>query len=322
MKKMKKGQKKMKQRQLGRNMRPVPKLWSVPTPKHNLPSIDGRVRLYHYTTMVCVGSIMTHGLIKGDVFGKIDGTRNWNAPNLTSENKYHNPANRDITQEVKKGYVRLEIYFEETDENIIPHSWFDRTYCNGLNRKVIRSSNADGNCNGNIDKQYLYKGPISPKMIKKISVWNENTEYWDRLSKTQILDLIKEYSLPKLSYCGKDYINYDWLRMCGHSLNDWTGKMEEFYEKTDEYEVLSPLYKLTDFINNHLVGTRLGEYKMTVKNMFLQGDYEDAFQYVVKTYNKLSKNPVGEEWFQNLHKRQETWYEFYEGNIHYVKKVA
>ena len=155
-----------------------------------------------------------------------------------------------------------------------------------------------------------------------ISVWNENTEYWDRLSKTQILDLIKEYSLPKLSYCGKDYINYDWLRMCGHSLNDWTGKMEEFYEKTDEYEVLSPLYKLTDFINNHLVGTRLGEYKMTVKNMFLQGDYEDAFQYVVKTYNKLSKNPVGEEWFQNLHKRQETWYEFYEGNIHYVKKVA
>lgn len=315
-------EKKMRQRHLRGTMRSGPKLWSIPTPKHNLSSIDGKVRLYHYTPMGRLGSIMTHGLIKGDVMGNIYGTRNWNAPNLTSESEYHNPANRDVTRDVEKGYVRLEIYFEETDENIIPYGWFDRTYCDGVNRRTIEGSNADGNRNGDIDKQYLYKGPISPKMIKKISVWNKNTGYWDRLSKTQILDLIKEYSLPKLSYLGEDYINFDWLRMCGHSLNDWTGKVKEYYEKTDEYEVMSPLYKLTDFINNRLKGDKLGKYKMELQDMVLKGEWEDAFSYVIQTYNKLSKNPVGEEWVQNLHRRQNTWYECYEGNIHYVKKVA
>ena len=56
--------------------------------------------------------------------------------------------------------------------------------------------------------------------------------------------------------------------------------------------------------------------------MMLRGEWEDAFSYVIQTYNKLSKNPVGEEWVQNLHRRQNTWYECYGGNIHYVKKVA
>ena len=299
-----------------------PKLWSVPIPKHTLPQIGGKVRLYHYTPIANVGSIMTHGLIKGDVLGDNYGVRNWNAPNLTSENTFHNPANRTITKEVEDGYIRLEIYFEETDENIVPFGWFDRTYCNGLNRKVIRTANQEGQNNGNIETQYLYKGFISPKMIKKISVWNEDTGYWDRLSQTQIKELVKEYSLPKLSFCGKNYITYDWLRMCGHSLNDWTGKIEAFYEKTDEYEVFSPLYELTDFINNHLKGSRLGEYKMTVQKMMFERKIEQAFQHIIKTYNKLSNNPVGEEWSENLRTRQKTWGKFYSGNPEYQKKVA
>ena len=110
--------------------------------------------------------------------------------------------------------------------------------------------------------------------------------------------------------------------MCGHSLNDWTGKIEAFYEKTDEYEVFSPLYKLTDFINNHLKGTRLCEYRMTVQTMILDRKFEQVVHYIIKTYNKLSKNPVGEEWTENLRTRQKTWVKFYSGNPEYQKEVA
>ena len=223
---------------------------------------------------------------------------------------------------MEHGYIRLEIYFEETDENIIPFGWFDHTYCNGQNRKVIRSANQEGQNNGNIDAQYLYKGFISPKMIKKISVWNEDTGYWDRLSQTQIKELVKEYSVPKLSFCGINYITYDWLRMCGHSLNDWTGKIEAFYEKTDEYEVFSPLYELTYFINNHLKGNRLVEYKMTVQKMTFEDKFEQLVNYIIKTYNKISNNSVGDEWTENLHTRLNTWGKFYSGNPEYQKKVA
>ncbi len=55
---------------------------------------------------------------------------------------------------------RLEIYFDENDENIINYGWFDRTHCNNLNRKTIASANEQGKMNGNIDEQYLYRGKI------------------------------------------------------------------------------------------------------------------------------------------------------------------
>ena len=41
--------KKMKRKKLKDTRKSRPPLWSVPVPKHNLPSIGGKVRLYHYT---------------------------------------------------------------------------------------------------------------------------------------------------------------------------------------------------------------------------------------------------------------------------------
>lgn len=67
---------KIARQKLQKIMRSVPKLWSVPIPKHTLPQIGGKVRLYHYTQIANVGSIMTHGLIKGDVLAGNYGVRN------------------------------------------------------------------------------------------------------------------------------------------------------------------------------------------------------------------------------------------------------
>ena len=61
---------------------------------------------------------------------------------------------------------------------------------------------------------------------------------------------------------------------------------------------------------------------MTVQRMRFERKIEQAFQYIIKTYNKLSKNPVGEEWTENLRTRQKTWGKFYPGNPEYQKKVA
>ena len=173
---------KMKRKNLKDTRKSRPALWSVPILKHNLPSIGGKVRLYHYTHIDRIGSIMTYGLIKGDVVGDTEGVRNWNAPNLTSENEFHNPANK-VRGHIEEGYLRLEIYFDENDKNIVPYGWFDRTYCGDKNRETIARCNEMGNRNGDIDRQYLYKGPIFPQMIKKVSVWNKETGYWDRLFK-------------------------------------------------------------------------------------------------------------------------------------------
>ena len=281
-----------------------PALWSVPAPKHDLCEVNGRVRLYHYTPIDRVGSIMTHGLIKGDVVGgldEVDANRNWNAPNLTAENKFHNPAN---APDCHLSSVRLEIQFDATDKNIIPYDWFDQTYCGGQNVRLIALGNARGGRNGNINDQFLYRGPIPPKMIKKFSVWNQETGYWDRLSKNQISDLIKEYEERGMSYAGMPYLVFDWSRMCGFSLNDWTGQVRSYYQKTDGKEVMAPLYALTDFINDNLKGRRLRNYKIELyKFRFSKSIYETS-EFIIKTYNKISREPVGTDWFQDLRKRQ------------------
>jgi hypothetical protein len=308
--------KNMKRKKLKQTRNSRPALWSVPIPKHNLPSIGGKVRLYHYTPIDRIGSIMTYGLIKGDVVGDKVGGRNWNAPNLTSQNEFHNPANRgnEINEE---GYLRLEIYFDEKDRNIVPFGWFDRTYCGDRNREVIWGSNVAGNQNGDIDKQYLYKGPIFPQMIKKVSVWNGETGYWDRLSKNKILELTNIQSLPTLSFMGRNELTFDLVRMCGFSFDDWTGQIREFYAKTDDREVMKPLYELTDYINDTLQGRKLRDYKRDVTIKMTSGKYNETILFIMDTYgelfgrNEISKEPVGLEWIDNLRDRQLLWDEKY-----------
>lgn len=324
-----KNQKNLKRKKMKQALRARPKLWSVPVPKHNLRAIGNKVRLYHFTKMFHLGSLMTHGLIFGDVIGNNDfdgviGNKNlkrgYNAPNLTSENKCHNPSN--IPKELMQDYVRLEVYFDENDRNIIPMGWFDRTYCGGINKMLIDSLNLQGKQNGDINTHYLYKGAINPSMIKKISVWNEETGYWDRLSKTKILEIINSQSQNTLTYKGVDFFTIDHLRIMGSTLNDWTGKVREFYAKTDDREVLQPLYELTDFINDNLKGRQLLDFQRYVEDC-LHGksiNLDRMFQFIALTYNKISKEPVGKEWGDNLRERQMLWYERYGKETHTIHR--
>ena len=161
-------------------------------------------------------------------------------------------------------------------------------------------------------------------MIKKISVWNKETGYWDRLSKNKILELINSYSQTTLAFRGLDVFNIDNLRMTGNSLNDWTGKVREFYAKTDDREVLKPLYELTDFINDNLKGRELLNFQNYIKDC-LYGkniDSERMFQFIRATYNKISKEPVGKEWGDNLRDRQMLWYERYGKETHKIHTRA
>ena len=80
--------------------------------------------------------------------------------------------------------------------------------------------------------------------------------------KTENLELTNTQSQSTLSFCGRNEPTYDWLRMCGFSLNDWTGKIKEFYAKTGDREVMKPLYELTDYINDDLNGRKLRDYKV------------------------------------------------------------
>ena len=288
--KMKKRQLKLKKKQLkSKNKKYVgtyeKKLWSVLPPEHNLPKIGNQVRLYHYTKDHYLSSILEHGLIKGDVFGgRIDG-HNYNAPNLTAENEFHNPANK-LKQDISdKSYLRLEIYFDADDKNIIPYAWFDKNYCKNQNRNIIAHANSEGNMNGNIEKQYLYKGYISPKMIKKVSAWNPETKYWDRLSKGDIQKLNNPFN-------GSD--NFDWGRIVGFSRRDWTGELENLYKKIDNNLAYQPVYKFSDWILDNFENNKefMKIYREGIMRI-IGSEIEDVISpivaHVFKTVNWIQK---------------------------------
>lgn len=293
---LKSKRKKLKQQSRHKRIKPNntrPKLWSVPIPEHNLPVIDNKVRLYHFTDNFKLDSILKHGLIKGDIYGGRTKDhfliQNYNGVNLTSENEFHNPANKPVSFTTKENtYLRLEVYFDADDTNIISFSWFDKVYFNNTNRDLIAECNAKGNNNGDINKQYLYKGYISPDMIKKVSAWNPKTKYWDRLSKGDIHKL----SNP---YLGNWVFEYG--RVGGWDLIDWSGKLDYLKSETDYTNMFLPVYMLSDALVRRFNKQQLRIFQRNL-DTYIAGFKENwttkMIEYVVKEYNRFFKDEYKE----------------------------
>ena len=283
--------------------------WSIATHPHDLPSKNGKVRLYHFTVSENLPGILRYGVIKGDVCGPdILVGQNWNAPNLTKENRLHNPMNTPVFN--TEPVIRLEVYFDENDENIINMGWFDRRYCKRQNKNLIDDLNAEGSMNGNINDHYIYRGWIKPEQIKKISVWNPETRYWDRFSKSQKIDAENLNSDLSMTCSRRTHLAYDWLRMCGlgQGVYDLTGHLQKYYEMTDETEVLSPLYAKTDKIGATLKGKELRNYRIFLKHLITDVyDIRYHLTFIAETYNKYVAKECDADWFEQVVGRINTW---------------
>lgn len=290
MTKLKQKQRKIKQQKANQ----IPTLWSVPNPKHNLPSINGKVRLYHFTKPYCLGSILKNGLIRGDTIANPNVLIGYNCPNLTSENEFHNPANIPSNYFQETDYIRLEVYFDEDDKNIVNYGWFDKTYVNNTNRKIIEQCNREGKSNGNIDKQFLYKGEIKPSMIWKISKWNKETRYWDRLSKQEVSNYCRSYDPSALSFNGINQPCLDLARLSGAHLGnrDFTGVLADFFKKTTSTEVLSPTYELNDKIFLSTKGKHLQEHREKLFAIYQKQDCPTLINYIANRYFASLGNSV------------------------------
>lgn len=292
MSKLRQKQRKDKRKKL-QQKNTTPALWSIPTPHHNLPSINGKVRLYHYTQHYCLGSILEHGIIFGDTIANAkDFSIFSNAPNLTSENQFHNPANKSKNHLENSDYLRLEVYFDEDDAQIVNYGWFDKTFVKNKNRKLIDHYNKQGLQNGDIDKQFIYRGVIEPTRIKKISRWNADTGYWDRLSKNEITEYCKLFNPTSYSFNGLGHPTFNAQRLMGTHLGDQdftAGGLKRLFRKTKKFEVLCPIYDLNDQLITQLKGEQLKTHLGNVCRLYRSQKIEQMINYIVTTYLQAFK---------------------------------
>ena len=276
------------------------RLWKIPQPEEFTFEGKGHKTLYHFTRESNIHSIMEYGIIFGDVIlSTYDGL---NAPNLTTESRFHDPANAEKVVN-DEGYYRFKVKCPTDGDKLFNYEWFDKTYCLNITRNNIRGINKRnednkkivGTYNGNIDKQYIYKGHITPKMIKEVCRWNKETEYWDRVNKKELNGICSFYdSLPfhRMNLCS-EYAPVIKTRIYGHQItDDTTGMVVKYLQKTDPKEVHNNLYKLTDWISFNLVGKPLIDWRQNV-NKTLEGDREFNISNLLKMsvlfYNKYNK---------------------------------
>ena len=282
------------------------RLWKIPQPEEFTLDGKGFKNLYHFTKESNLHSIMEYGIIFGDVIlSTWDGL---NAPNLTTESRFHNPANAGMDNLDYEGYYRFTVKCPTDGDKLFNYEWFDKTYCLNINRNTIRGINERnsvnkrmiGNYNGNIDKQYIYKGHITPKMIKEVCRWNKETQYWDRVKKKELNGICSFYEkLPfnnMIINSSRDYVPFSKTRIYGHQLtDDTTGMVVKYHQKTDHKEVCKKLYELTDWISLNLKGKPLFEWRQTV-NKTLEGKRKFKSSPIIKKsvqfYNQYNK----EDW--------------------------
>jgi hypothetical protein len=218
------------------------KLWSIPQPEEYTFDSRGYKKLFHYTIGDNLPPILKYGIIFGDVM--TDNFDGFNTPNLTTENQYHNPSNRPESHFDKQGdYYRLTIKCQTDPKKLINYGWFDKTYCKGINRNL---TSQDPSHYGDIDKQYIYLGHITPSMIVEVKVWNNKTQYWDRPRKKEKEDLCLEYENKPYKH-DFQYLPSQ-LRICGFQFNDFTGMVKKYHLENDHKDVWKDLYELSDFL--------------------------------------------------------------------------
>jgi hypothetical protein len=275
-------------------------LWKIPQPEEFSFEGKGHKNLYHFTRESSLNLIMEHGIIFGDVvLSSWDGL---NAPNLTTESRFHDPANAEGHIDEEE-YYRFKVKCPTDGDKLFNYEWFDKTYCLNTNRNTIRGINQRnednkrmiGTYNGNIDKQYIYKGHITPNMIKEVCRWNKETEYWDRVNKKELNGICSFYdSLPFHNMnVFSDYVPVIKTRIYGHQItDDTTGMVMKYHQKTEPKEVHNKLYKMTDWISFNLVGKPLLDWRQKV-NQIMEGDRKFDISNLLKMsvlfYNKYNK---------------------------------
>ena len=270
--------------------------WSIPQPEEYTFDGRGYKNLYHFTVKSHIPTILKYGIIFGDVC--VSQYEGFNAPNLTTENQYHNPASNPYLDDEDKhdthSYYRLTIKCPKDADKLINYGWFDKTYCKGFNYKVVSKDKI----RGNLDKQYIYLGHIIPSMITEIKVWNKETQYWDRPRNKETDDLYLEYE--NLPYSHKHHYGMDQLRMGGLRLNDYTGMVKQFYAENDHKDIWKDIYVLSDYIIDFYIthrvqvkgqgGSALLHFTKNVLHGLRGGDTESVNSViygVVHTYNQI-----------------------------------
>lgn len=259
-------------------------LWSIPQPEEYTYDGKGHKKLFHFTREHRIPSILKNGIIFGDVMtNHFDG---FNAPNLTTENHFHNPSSNPFDEDK---YYRLTIKCPTDADKLINYGWFDKTYCKGINHKLTSTNPSNY---GELFNQYIYLGHITPSMITEVKVWNSKTRYWDRPKKNEIEDLCFEYE--NLPYHVKSFFLPSQLRMGGYTMNDYTGMVNQYYKENDHKDVWKDLYKLSDYLCKTLKGNELTEYKkfvlLGIYSSKSKGDGKDLNQViygVLKIYNSV-----------------------------------
>jgi len=172
--------------------------------------------LYHYTKDVYLGKIYEYGIMRGDVITTRDQQQGFNAPNLTSESKFHNPSNTP-DELLYAGVIRITLSVKN-DEKLINYRWFDEVKCNGATA-ILTDKNTKKY--GELDKQYIYKGAVEPSSFLKVEKYNLEEKKFETLSESQV-NYIKDYYKdvePELP---------DHLYLSGMKEIDWTGKYKEY----------------------------------------------------------------------------------------------
>jgi len=259
------------------------RLWSIPQPEEYTFDGRGHKKLYHYTTENHLPSILENGVIFGDVM--TDHFDGFNTPNLTTENKFHNPSSKSEGIMEKNDYYRLTIKCPTEKEKLINYGWFDKTYCKGINLKL---TSQDPSIYGEIFNQYIYLGHITPSMITEVKVWNKKTKYWDRPKKKEIDDMCFEYN--NLTFNRKFHHLPSQTRIGGFLMDDYTGKVIQFQKENDDKELYKDLYVLTDYICKTLKGRNLMDYREFVITTLIKCERDSKYINVLingvfKIYN-------------------------------------
>ena len=272
------------------------KLWKIPQPEEVTFDGRGEKKLFHYTLQYQLGSILKDGIVMGGVmFGNNDGL---NAPNLTTESEFHNPSNYGDKKREQHIY-RLRVKCPTDADKLINMGWFDRRYnlnrIKKWNKQLTEERKVDDDISGyigDVEKQYIYKGHITTKMIKEVCRWNKETEYWDRVNKKELNEIISSYeNLPFINQWS-DSVFVNRGRVFGYSLkNDLTGMLKKFNEENDHKEVLKDLYEVTDWVTSNLNNKLYYLWRMQIDEISARSDLIPLFVDIAVTwYNRFNKN--------------------------------
>lgn len=283
------------------------KLWTIPQPEVHTFEGRGYENLYHFTYGDKLYDIFKYGIIFGDVI--VDMFDGFNTPNLTTEGRYHCPPKQQTSPEwfVKRGgLIRLSVNCSKDPKKLINYGWFDTVYCNGITKSTNLGNEERF---GDIDKQYIYLGHIDQSMIGGVKVWNRKSKSWDRLRKQELDSLCKEYE--ELPYQHKLRGQPNQLRMSGLQLNDYTGKLKQYYSENDYKDIYRCFYSISDFLCNSFKHSpmkyrdKFTSYKrfmvtwsISGRSSTLNGMIEllnyliDLFNTVVPESEQLDPNPI------------------------------